>query len=118
MSMIENNVIVLKNILKQTQIIRNSPALFGSTRGTTIKRLKVISTQRKQKLPRLLWFKLVDFVESWQNLLKAQSCKLYNNKYVIASSIEITNTEIFTFIALPFFKLFSRKVLFINRKKQ
>ena len=28
---------------------------------------------------------------------------------------QITNTEIFTFIAVLFFKLLSRKVLFINR---
>ena len=31
-------------------------------------------------------------------------------------STEITNTEIFTFIAVLIFKLLSRKVLFINRK--
>ena len=47
--------------------------------------------------------------------LKVQSCKLYNNKYVIAST-QITNTEIFAFIAVLVFKLLSRKVLFINRK--
>ena len=48
-------------------------------------------------------------------LLKVQSCKLYNNKYMI-SSTQITNTEIFAFIAALVFKLLSRKVLFINRK--
>ena len=47
--------------------------------------------------------------------LKVQSCKLYDNKYMIAST-QITNTEIFTFIASLVFKLLSRKVLFINRK--
>ena len=47
--------------------------------------------------------------------LKVQSCKLYNNKYMIAST-QITNTEIFAFIAVLVFKLLSRKVLFINRK--
>ena len=31
-------------------------------------------------------------------------------------STQITNTETFTFIALLVFKLFGRKVLFINRK--
>ena len=46
--------------------------------------------------------------------LQLQSCKLYN-KHMIAST-EITNTEIFTFIAVLVFKLLSRKVLFINRK--
>ena len=32
-------------------------------------------------------------------------------------SIQTTNTEIFTFIAALVFKLLSRKVLLINRKK-
>ena len=43
--------------------------------------------------------------------LKLQSCKLYVNKYMIAST-QITNT----FIAVLVFKLLSRKVLFISRK--
>ena len=47
--------------------------------------------------------------------LEVQSCKLYNNQYIIASS-QITNTEIVTFIALLVFKLLSRKVLFIKEK--
>ena len=52
----------------------------------------------------------------WQmQNLKVQSCKLYNSKYMIAST-QITNTEIFAFIAVLVFKLLSRKVLFINRK--
>ena len=51
----------------------------------------------------------------WKFLLKVQSCKLYNNKYVIAST-QITNTEIFEFIAVLVFKLLSRKVLFTKRK--
>ena len=36
--------------------------------------------------------------------LKVQSCKLYNNKYTIAST-EIANTEIFAFIAIQIFNL-------------
>ena len=44
-----------------------------------------------------------------------QSCKLYNNKYMIAST-QITNTGIFAFIPVLDFKLFIRKVLLINRK--
>ena len=48
-------------------------------------------------------------------LLKVQSCKSCNSKYMV-SSIKITNTEIFAFIAVLVFKLLSRKVLFINRK--
>ena len=47
--------------------------------------------------------------------LKVQSCKLYNNKYIIAS-IQITNTKTFALIAVKVFELLSRKVLFINRK--
>ena len=47
--------------------------------------------------------------------LKVQSCKLYNNKCMIAST-HITNTEIFTFIGVLVFKLLSRKVLLISRK--
>ena len=43
--------------------------------------------------------------------LKLQSCKLYVNKYMIAST-QITNT----FIAVLVFKLLGRKVLFISRK--
>ena len=45
-------------------------------------------------------------LQSWKRLLKAQSCKLYNNKYMIAST-QITNTETFTFIAVLVFKLLS-----------
>ena len=47
--------------------------------------------------------------------LKVQSCKLRHNKYMIAST-QITNTEIFAFLAVLVFKLLSRKVLFINNK--
>ena len=46
--------------------------------------------------------------------LKVLSCNLYNNKYMITST-QITNTEIFAFIAVLVFKLMSRKVLYINR---
>ena len=49
--------------------------------------------------------------------LKVQSCKLHNNKYMIAST-QITNTKIFASIAVLVFKLLSRKFLFINRKEK
>ena len=49
------------------------------------------------------------------SVLKIQSCKLYNNKYMIAPT-QRTNTEIFAFTSLLVFKLLSRKVLFINKK--
>ena len=48
MSMIENNVVNLKYILKLNQMFRNLLALFGSTGGTPVKRLKAIAKQRKQ----------------------------------------------------------------------
>ena len=48
-------------------------------------------------------------------MLKVQSCKLYNNKYIIHST-QITNTEIFAFIAVLVFKLLGRQILFINEK--
>ena len=47
--------------------------------------------------------------------LKVQSCKLNNNKYMIAST-QITNTESFSFTAVLVFKLLSRNFLFINKK--
>ena len=49
------------------------------------------------------------------NILKVQSCKPYNNKYMIALT-QLTNTEIFAFTAVQVFKLLSGKVLFINKK--
>ena len=47
--------------------------------------------------------------------LKVQSCKLYNNEYMITST-QITKNEIFAFIAVLVFKLLTGKVLFTNRK--
>ena len=44
-----------------------------------------------------------------------RTCKLYKNKYMIAST-KISNNEIFAFIAGLVFKSLSRRVLFINRK--
>ena len=48
-------------------------------------------------------------------LLRVQSCESFNNKYMIAST-QITNTEIFAFIAVLVFELLSHKFLFINIK--
>ena len=47
--------------------------------------------------------------------LEVQPCKLYNKKYMIAST-QITNSEFFAFIAVLVFELLSRKFLFINVK--
>ena len=49
------------------------------------------------------------------SLLKVQPCKLYNNKFMIAST-QITNTEILELITVLVFNLSTRKALFINRK--
>ena len=46
--------------------------------------------------------------------LQGQSCKLYNDKYMIAPT-EITNTEIFAFIAVLVLKL-KLKFLFVDRQ--
>ena len=54
---------------KEKQIHRNLLVLFGITRGTLVKTWKVISTQRKQKVPWLLRFKPGGSVEFWMNLL-------------------------------------------------
>ena len=52
----------------------------------------------------------------WNNPpLKVQSCKLYDNKYIITST-HITDTEIFAFPANLVSKLLNRKFLFINRQ--
>ena len=47
-------------------------------------------------------------------LLKVQSYKLCNNKYMVKST-QIKNTEIFAFIDVLAFRLLSHKVLFTNR---
>ena len=47
--------------------------------------------------------------------LKVQSCKLYNNKHIMALT-QITNTKIFAFKAVVVFKLLNHEVLFTNRK--
>lgn len=57
MFMTENNVIVLKLVL-----------LESTARGNPVKWLKAIATERKQKVPRSLWFKPGGFVEFWLNL--------------------------------------------------
>ena len=58
---------------------------------------------------------MLELLHELPNDLKLQSYKSYNNKYMIAST-QITNIEIFAFIAVLVFNLLNRKVLFINRK--
>ena len=55
------------------------------------------------------------FCQLLYQFLPLNSCKLYNNEYMIAST-QITNNEVFIFIAALVFKLLSRKVLFLNKK--
>ena len=47
--------------------------------------------------------------------LKAQSCQLYNNKYMIAST-QVASTKTFAFVTVLVFEILSPKCLFINRK--
>ena len=47
--------------------------------------------------------------------IKGTIMKIIYHRYIIAS-IEITNIEIFAFIAVLVFKLLSHKLLFINKK--
>ena len=61
-----------------------------------------------QNIPELLVF-----FARYFPILKVQSCKLYNDKY-LAASTQITNTNIFAFRAV--IKLWSCEVSFINRK--
>ena len=49
------------------------------------------------------------------DILKMQSLKLYNNKYMITST-QITNTEVCSFIDFLVFKLFDWKGFIIKRK--
>ena len=48
-------------------------------------------------------------------VLKVQACKLYNNKYMIAST-QTTNTKILTLTAVLVLKSLNGKSLFTNRK--
>ena len=47
--------------------------------------------------------------------LKVQSCKLYNNKYVIAST-QLTNTESFAFIAVLVLSYWAVKFCLLTEK--
>ena len=47
--------------------------------------------------------------------LKVQSCKLYNNKFIITST-QIIDNEIFAFIPVLVFKLLGYTVFFIKEK--
>ena len=71
----------------------------------------------RQQIISLISFVLGSSIQVHEGVftLKVQSYILGNNKYRMAST-QLTNTEIFAFIAVLVFKLLSRKVLFINRK--
>ena len=76
--------------------------------GIVRKSLVICATQLASGL-------LLKILKYFELMLKVQSCKLYNDKFVIASR-QIPNTEIFAFIAVLVFKLSSCKSLFTNRK--
>ena len=100
-----------------------SPSSFKLKRGILPRLAKYISLSSTGhiKLKCFLWTKLLEtlllakYLISVTAPLKLQSCKLYNNKYKIVST-QITNTEIFSFMAVLAFKIFSRKFLFTNGK--
>ena len=63
---------------------------------------------------------LMTFLHTLQRFLphlNVQSCKLHNNKYIIAST-QITNTEIFIFKAVLVFKLLNRKSFVYKKRRQ
>ena len=62
-----------------------------------------------------VWFNILLFLSDIAVILKIQSFKLCNNKYIIVST-QITNTELFALIYDLIFKLLSRTVLFKNKK--
>ena len=72
--------------------------------------------QRQQKTFYYLVFTNIKAKEHC-NCLKVQSYKLYNNKYMI-TSIQITNTEIFIFIAVLVFKLLNHKSFVYKQTRQ
>ena len=59
----------------------------------------------------------VNFLKSRLIFIKVQSCKLYNKQIYDRFNTNNKN-EIFAFISVLVLKLFSRKVLFTNRKRQ
>ena len=72
----------------------------------------------QQKYRHVLFFlRTYQYQKSCCSVFKVKSCKLYNNKYMIAST-QITSTEIFAFAAALVSMLLSRKVLLINRRQQ
>ena len=50
-------------------MLSDSLVLYGSARGASVKILKAIEIQRKQKLPKTFKFKPDGSDEFWQNLL-------------------------------------------------
>ena len=54
-------------------------------------------------------------VSTFYAILKVQLFRIYNTKYMIAST-QITNTEVLIFIAVLVYTSLSRRVLFINKK--
>ena len=75
--------------------------------------IQIINSALKLKI----YFKLLTYLNKIIHILKVQSCKLCNNKYVIASTQQLRNAEIFALIDVVVFKLLSHKVLLRKRKE-
>ena len=129
---LNNNEITSPNEEKLLGILLDSKLNFEHHRGflfrkagqeiNALARLKklIYSDQRNLLLNCVIKSQFIYCPLTWMSTskyqntaLKVQSCKF--NKYMIAIT-KITNTEIFALIAVLVFKLFSRMVLFINRK--
>ena len=101
MSMIENNDIILKYILKQIQVPCNLLLMFEGTRDAPVKRLKAIATQKK--LPRSLLFKPGCFLKFRKNLLMGYF-KIYTSENYLNRQYRIFNLaeKLKSFIALNY----------------
>ena len=79
--------------------------------------LDFCSNREVKNLQQTRRFRVFLYKVAYMKFLKVQPCKFYNNKFIMIASTKITNTDIFEFIAVLVFKLFSSKFLFINRKE-
>ena len=68
----------------------------------------------KKKFRKIVYF-FVEVQNYHIELLKIQSCKLHNKKYMTTST-QVTKIDVFAFIAVLDFNLLSRKVLFLTDK--
>ena len=93
---------------------------IGSMRGSTISKLKdysfrtmlniydgTFTNSNRKLISNKVHYRYLTGSQKFRawTYLKLQSCELYNNKYMIDLT-QITNTDIFAFIAVLFFSVF------------